>query len=102
MNNGAGTTYGNWYPNLAPTGEIVRGQWYHIEVLLVGNTSGSANGSADWWLNGAKIGSHSGIQFIPGDNLWESISWAPTWGGLGSTVSTEMYQYMDHMYISAK
>jgi hypothetical protein len=103
VNDGSGKTAANWNPNLGPTGEIVRGQWYHQEIVLVGNTSGAANGSVDWWLDGVKIGSHSGIQYVSGNGVFgENIAWAPTWGGLGSNVTSEMYQFMDHFYISGK
>ena len=103
VNDGSGNTAANWFPNLGPTGEIVRGQWYHVEVLAVGNTSGAANGSVDWWLDGVKIGSHSGIQYVSGAGTWgERIAWAPTWGGAGPAVPSEMYQYIDHIYVSGK
>jgi hypothetical protein len=96
-------TSANFYPNLGPSGEIVRGRWYHEEVILVGNTSGTANGSVDWWLDGVKVGSRSGIQYVSGNGVFgEKIAWAPTWGGLGSTVSSTMYQFMDHIYVSGK
>ena len=102
VNDGAGATSANWLPNLGPTGEVVRAQWYHVEVLAVGNTSGAANGSVDWWLNGVKVGSHSNVQYVSGNGVWEQISWAPTWGGAGPSVSSEMDQYIDHLYISGK
>jgi hypothetical protein len=72
-------------------------------VLAVGNTSGAANGSVDWWLDGVKIGSHSGIQYVSGNGTWgERIAWAPTWGGAGPNVPSEMYQFIDHIYVSGK
>ena len=98
-----GGTSANFYPNLGPTGAVVRDRWYHEEVVLVGNTSGSANGSVEWWLDGVKIGSRTGIQFTSGNGYFgEQIAWAPTWGGGGSTVSSTMYEYMDHLYLSGK
>jgi hypothetical protein len=71
---GTGNTFANWYPNLGHTGEFVRGQWHHLEVVLLGNTSGNADGAVDWWLDGIKIGSYSGIEYIPGDNARAVVS----------------------------
>ncbi len=102
VNNGSGGTSANWYSNLGPTGEIVRGQWHHLEVLLVGNTNGAANGSVDWWLDGVKNGSYSGIEYVPGDGLWEGLNWSPTWGGSGDVVSSTMTMSFDHFYMSGK
>ncbi|HEY0527696.1 MAG TPA: Ig-like domain-containing protein [Gemmatimonadaceae bacterium] len=102
VNNGTGGTNANWYANLGPTGEIVRGRWYHIEVVAVGNTSGAANGSIDWWVDGVKNGSHTGIQYVGGDGIWEGINWSPTWGGSGSVVNSTMTMYFDHFRMSGK
>jgi len=101
VNSGTGSTAANWLPNLG-TGEVVRGKWYHVEMIAVGNSSGAADGSVDWWLNGTKIGSHSGIQYVSGAGTWQNIAWAPTWGGAGPAVPAEMYQYIDHLRLSAK
>jgi hypothetical protein len=101
VNNGSGGTSANWYPNLGD-GEIVRGQWYHLEVLVVGNTRGAADGSVDWWLNGVKIGSHTGIQYVAGDGYFEGLNWSPTWGGSGSAVASTMSMSFDHFYMSGK
>jgi hypothetical protein len=102
VNDGAGNTWANWYPNLGPAGEIVRGQWHHVEIVLVGNTVGAANGRVDWWLDGAKIGSHTGIQFVAGDGVWDDFAWSPTWGGLGDVVRSTMTMSFDHLYLSGK
>jgi len=102
VNDGSGSTAANWFPNLGPSGEIKRGQWYHVEIIAVGNSSGAANGSVNWWLDGTKVGSHSGIQYVSGAATWQNIAWAPTWGGAGPSVPSEMYQYVDHLRLSAK
>jgi len=102
VNDGTGTTAANWLPNLGPTGEIVRGKWYHVEVVGVGNTAGAANGTVDWWLDGVKIGSHSGIQYVSGAGMWEGMNWSPTWGGGGSVVSSTMSMSFDHFRMSGK
>jgi uncharacterized protein YjdB len=104
VNDGAGNTWANWgqggYPGGA--GEFTRGQWHHIEVVMVGNTSGSANGSIDWWLDGVKIGSHSGIQYVSGDGSFQGMNWSPTWGGAGDVVTSTMTMSFDHFRLSGK
>ena len=42
--------------NLGPSGELVRNQWMHWEAVFVGNSSGAADGTVDWWADGVKIG----------------------------------------------
>jgi hypothetical protein len=89
--------------NLVSGARIPRGQWYHIEVLLTGNTSGSANGAVDWWLNGVHVGSiTSGVQFTSGTTSWDIFSWRPIWGGLGDVVPSTMTLDLDHLYVSGK
>jgi hypothetical protein len=89
--------------NLVTNARIPRGQWYHIEVLLTGNTSGSANGAVDWWLDGVHVGSiTSGVQFTSGTTSWDIFSFRPIWGGLGDTVPSTMTMDMDHLYLSGK
>jgi uncharacterized protein YjdB len=102
VTDGTGKSASNLYPNLGPTGEIVRGQWHHLEYVLVGNTSGTANGSAEWWLDGVKVGSYSNMQFVSGSSTWEQLAWAPTWGGVIGTVNSAMTESFDHIRVSGK
>jgi hypothetical protein len=96
-NNNDGGITGTYESNL----QFVRGAWTKIEVIAVANTSGAANGSVKLYLNGVLATQCSGIKFTndtnPGFTLF---SWAPVWGGTGDTVSSTMYEYMDHVYIS--
>ena len=88
--------------NLGASGELVRNQWLHWEAVFVGNTSGAANGTVDWWADGVKIGHYSGLQFVAGAGLWEELEWSPTYGGFGAPVPADQYQWIDHLYISGK
>jgi hypothetical protein len=97
----AGTT-ALFTANLGPSGELVRNQWLHWEAVFVGNSSGSANGSVDWWVNGTKVGHYGGLQFVSGAGYWEEMEWSPTYGGLGGVVPADQYQWLDHVYISGK
>jgi len=96
----------NLLPNVAgQTGvKITRGQWYKWELVTYGGTPGGADGTVDWWIDGVKVGHYTGIPFVAagGSNSWEMIEWNPTWGGLGGTINTAQYQWMDHVYISGK
>lgn len=97
----AGTT-ALFTANLGLSGELVRNQWVHWEAVLIGNSSGTANGSVDWWLNGTKVGHYGGLQFVSGDGYWEEMEWSPTYGGAGGVVPADQYQWIDHVYISGK
>jgi uncharacterized protein YjdB len=84
--------------------QIVRGQWVLMEGLVDAGTAGGANGSVKWWINGALVGSYTGIPFVAagGSATWEDWNWGPTWGGLGGTVAQTQYQYIDEIYISGR
>ena len=84
--------------------QIVRGQWVLMEGLVDAGTAGGANGSVKWWINGALVGSYTGIPLVAagGSATWEDWNWGPTWGGLGGTVAQTQYQYIDEIYISGR
>jgi uncharacterized protein YjdB len=94
---------GMYEPNLVPSAVIKRGAWFHIEVVLTGNTSGSANGSMDWWLDGVHVGSVGGLQWSSGTTNWGIFEIYPVWGGVGGTpVASTMTFDWDHVYLSGK
>ena len=97
----AGTT-ALFTANLGPTGELVRNQWLHWEAVFVGNSSGTADGTVDWWVNGTKVGHYGGLQFVSGAGYWEEMEWSPTYGGAGGVVPADQYQWIDHIYVSGK
>lgn len=89
-------------PNLVPSARIIRGQWYHIEVVLVGNTAGVKDGSVDWYLDGVHIGSYS-VQWQTGAATWNLFHYTTIWGGVGGpTVPATQYMDWDHVYLSGK
>ncbi len=108
FNDGAGetSTSVNLRPNLpGHTGtQIVRGQWYHWEILLNVNTNGAANGTADWWIDGLQVAHYAGIGYVSGSQsrYFNVMRWDPTWGGLGGVVPADQYMYLDHIYVSGK
>jgi hypothetical protein len=96
-----GGTTALFEPNLA-SGTIVRGQWLHWEAIFTGNSSGTADGKVEWWINSTKVGSYSGLQFISGTGIWQEMEWSPTYGGSGAPVPATQYQWIDHVRISGK
>ena len=106
---GSGSTSVHLLPNLVSDAEaaMTRDVWHEMEMKLVGNTPGVANGEMHWWKKSAggsriKIGEYVGIMFAAGGGTghWSQNSWNPTWGGTGGTVSSEMSQVIDHIYMS--
>ncbi|HXI22113.1 MAG TPA: hypothetical protein VNH46_13555, partial [Gemmatimonadales bacterium] len=82
--------------------KITKGIWHRFEILIGGNTPGVADGTAKWWLDGNLIGDYSNINWVAAGhtNLWDTIYWNPTWGGVQDTVLQDQYMDMDHIYIS--
>jgi hypothetical protein len=98
-NNNDGGVSGTYESNA----QFVRGEWHKVEVVAVANTTGANNGSVKLYLNGVLATSCSGIRFTSASSpTWHLLSWSPTWGGIGGTVVSTMYQYMDHLYVSGK
>lgn len=97
-----GGTTALFEPNLGPSGTIARGTWLHWEAIFTGNSSGTADGKVEWWLNGTKVGSYSGLQFTSGTGIWQEMEWSPTYGGSGAPVPATQYQWIDHVRISGK
>ena len=89
-------------PNLVPTARIIRGQWYRIEVVLVGNSAGTRDGSVDWWLNGVHVGSYS-VQWLSAASRWDLFHYTTIWGGVGGpNVPATQTMDWDHVYLSSK
>jgi hypothetical protein len=94
---------GMYSSNLVPGATIPRGAWFHIEIVLNGNTSGTANGSMDWWLDGVHVGSVGGLQYTSGTTAWNVFEMYPVWGGVGTkTVPSTQTLDWDHVYLSGK
>ena len=96
------STDGYYRPNLIPSAVVPRGQWNYIEVVLVGNTAGNADGTVDWFVNGAHVGSISGMIFETAAAKWDRYALDPVWGGIGDAVTADMTFDVDHVYLSGK
>jgi uncharacterized protein YjdB len=100
--------------NLTPPGAngtrttIYPGTWYHIEVLVEGNTGGAANGTLKWWVNNVLQGSHTDVTWkslygrfpTVGNGRFTGIDMTPIWGGSGVYKSHDDFMQFDHVYIS--
>lgn len=98
-----GGTNANFSANVnSSAATVARGQWAHYEVVFKDNTAGNKDGAVDWWLDGVKVGSYSGIQYTSGASTWELMKLSPTWGGLGGVIGADQFMSLDHLYISGK
>jgi hypothetical protein len=93
---------GLYNSNLVPSAVYTRGQWDYTEIVLVGNTAGTANGSMDWYLNGVHVASYSGIQWTTGQTAWNIFELWPVWGGVTDIVPSTQWIEWDHVYLSGK
>jgi hypothetical protein len=93
---------GPYEPNLVPSATITRDKWFHIEVVIVGNSSGTADGTMDIYLDGVHVTSVSGLQWTTGATRWYIFQFYPVWGGIGDTVNNDMWFQWDHVYMSGK
>jgi hypothetical protein len=92
-----------WYgQNLVPSATFTRGQWDYVEILLTGNTSGTANGAMDVYLNGVHVSHWTGIEYSSATTAWNLFRIYPVWGGIGDVVNADQYIAIDHVYMSGK
>ncbi|MFL5637769.1 MAG: Ig-like domain-containing protein [Gemmatimonadaceae bacterium] len=82
--------------------ELVRGQWYRMEVVATANTGSNRDGSVTLWVNGVLAATATGIEFEAGGPPWTYLQLSPTWGGGGDRVTNAMWMRIDHMYVSGK
>jgi hypothetical protein len=90
-------------PNLnSSAATIKRGQWQRWELLLTTNTAGNADGSAQWWIDGIRVGAYYNLGYVGAsdDHTWQFTEWAPTWGGLGDAIAAAQSEQIDHIYVS--
>lgn len=93
----------NIEPNLT-TGEIVRGSWHDVEVVMVANTPGTNDGELHVWIDGTKSHEYTDVgYFASGDGPgFDSAKWEPIWGGTGDTLAQEQSMALGHWYMSEK
>lgn len=94
--------YEGWTPNVVPGAQFVRGQWHLVELHVVGNTAGAADGLIRWWLDGVKIGEYTGLQFNNAATFWTQFNLTSVYGGGSSVVPADQYLRFDDAYLSVK
>jgi hypothetical protein len=79
-----------------------RGVWHRWEIVLRANTNGQPNGEVRWWFDGVESGRYTDLNFVGATdkNVWESLDWNPTWGGVGDLLLADQTMQIDHLYIS--
>jgi hypothetical protein len=79
------------------------GQWHFVEILMVANSAGQANGLLDWWIDGVHRGQYADVQWNPGgDALFDAINLDPIWGGGPQTATEAQYYWLDHLIVQGK
>lgn len=90
--------------NLRPNrraGRIRRGVWHRWDFALKSNTSGAADGSVRWSVDGIEAGFYDDIAFggLDDSPYWERLSWNPTYGGKGRPVPALQTIAVDHLTV---
>ena len=83
------------------SGEIVRGQWHVVEVLV--ELDDGPNGVVRMWLDGVQTHEYTDRNFLRTEEKgasWWQVQLAPVWGGGGDRVSEDQHMFVDHSYSS--
>jgi hypothetical protein len=88
----------NLYANVNdPT--ITLGVWHQFELYFKRSSSPStADGIVRWWIDGALCGNYTNVMWPT--TAFEELRFAPTWGGIGGSVASDSYWWVDHVRIS--
>jgi len=79
---------------LKATGQLRRGQWDRVEVLV------SISGNVDLWLNGAAVGHWTGKRLC--GTTFNVLQVLPIWGGTQENAVATMSMSLGHLYVSGK
>lgn len=103
----------NLAPNKGRSAAVTLGLWQHVEVQVVSNTPGVANGITRLWLtnfdaNGRKVSGPSLVSEYTDviwssatqANVWQGASCSPIYGGnAGDKVPVQQYMWCDHFAV---
>jgi len=90
------------WPNAAAD-TISRGVWHSVEMVLGANSTGAADGTIKWWLDGHLSGSYTNVvQWTASQHQWEWMQWNPIYGGAGTPVPADQYMWMKNLYVSGQ
>lgn len=87
--------------NLGGSGQIRPGHWSLVEVELVTNAAGVANGRARWWVDGQLAGDYA-LGWTQAAGWWERVSWNPTWGGTAGVLGQPQWMDLDHLVVAVR
>ncbi len=101
--------------NLA-SAPVTKGLWQRVDVQVVANTPGQANGVVRMWLTSynssgqvvsgpTKVSEYSNVGWVASGHstAWNKASWNPIWGGSGgSNVPVQQYMWMDQLVVGGK
>lgn len=78
------------------------GEWHKIELLVSSNSNGQANGVVRLWADDALVLEQNDVKFFfPGQEaVFTGVTWNPQYGGGHNPVPFDMYQWIDHWYVS--
>jgi len=86
----------------SPVGTYGLGVWHHLEVYLVQNTGGNADGIAKLWVNGNLEINVSDVAWVAESepHAWDYLWLDPTFGGGTGNSPVDQYFQLDGWYIS--
>jgi len=87
--------------NLTGPGRIVPGRWQRVEVELVANSAGQADGRARWWVDG-QLAADYALGWTQAASWWERVSWNPTWGGTRGVLASPQWMDLDHLVVAVR
>lgn len=89
-------------PNVSAPGFSL-GVWHQLELQLIRNTGGQANGIMRWWVDGRLVGDHNNVIYnTVGDGAFNRVVWQHYWGGNQDTKGQTDYIWDDNLYISGR
>jgi len=83
---------------------IPLGVWRKYEILFIGGTSGTPNGSVSLWVDGVQVVNKQNIIVFPAGKPagFSGVTWNPTYGGGLNPVPWDQWMFVDRWYVSTK
>ncbi len=101
------TDTGGLHPNTSGAASVgasnvARGVWHVVEAVLVIGPVGSHSGIFQMWLDGTLTHDYRDVEYSKNgvSNVWDALHFAPTWGGIGGTITADMWMDLDEVYVS--
>ncbi len=80
------------------------GEWHQLEFLIIANSKGNRDGAARMWVDGTPVLDQEDVRYFKNnqDPGFTGLTWNPTYGGGPHPVPYDMYQWIDHWYVSSR